>query len=94
MWRARPRRMRGAASDSDLLESFASDILSDSFTYEDADAVARDHDELQTIELGLISCLQTAYARTYDEPSRNNEGFTIERINTWQKNVLEPQSKL
>lgn len=35
MWRARPRR-RGAASDSDLLESSASDILSDSFTYEDA----------------------------------------------------------
>lgn len=39
MWRARQRNRRGAASDSDLLESFASDILSDSFTYEDADTV-------------------------------------------------------
>lgn len=52
MWRARPRR-RGAASDSDLLESSASDILSDSFTYKDADAVHRDHDGSQTAELDL-----------------------------------------
>lgn len=90
MWRARQRNRRGAASDSDLLESSASDILSDSFTYEDADtvlvAITTDCRQPNSIYKLFIRL----YARTYDEPPwrRNNESFTIERINVQKKNKM------
>jgi len=64
---------RGAASDSDLLESTASDILSDSFTYAGVCArrrrLSRDRGNCRCSNSTREFFIPVIYTRTYDEPS-------------------------